>query len=607
MSRFTLKINPLNEASINMELLGLDIPERTHAHNPLVFYAQPKKVEKWIAGLPRAHLGETSRLIYKGLSELNRLIVPAEQRSSVLELFLEPTEYIIRELKKHYLEQSFPLSSKNHKISILVLKILQELAIAYKTVVETELADKGKSFNQYRIALAIHRAMEQTNAILLHSYQTYTPHPDNIWLELHKLYQFSLDNNLHLIPIHHTRNSKDLDQNIEEMYKEILLFALVNPYQLTQNDIEFINRSLHRWTPFCALTNLVFSEISTSLFTVNLDQDEPPSYHTSGTTYNGNYLVLDTTTLANKIHDALAVAKNQNSTDSVKDDLEGLSSDTLRRIMLSWGLLSKRNFKRHNVSSQVHITLGITETHLFLSQRDSSDNTPSTISNRAIFNSKATEDSGILLDVWDFSSAGSRNKTQVISSNMEGSQHSQQQLSQDSQENGSHFFKITNESAGGYCLLWKPRTAGSLKVGNLLCIHQSTSENDTADYNICVVRWMKTIGDLMALGVEILTAFAQATSTKLLDDDGTYVEFTASLLLPALPSIKRPATLLTSTLYRSGDTLLLRTHNGEKKIKLANILQTATTFKQFQFSEFSEQNIKNTEEPDDFEAIWSSL
>ena len=43
-------------------------------------------IKRWLSGLPKANLGETARLLYQAMRELNQLRTPAQTRLQMLEL-----------------------------------------------------------------------------------------------------------------------------------------------------------------------------------------------------------------------------------------------------------------------------------------------------------------------------------------------------------------------------------------------------------------------------------------------------------------------------------------------------------------------------------------
>jgi hypothetical protein len=581
--------------------LGLAIPDQIYPSGPS-FNADPRKVEHWLDSLPKAHIGETSRLVYNAIVELNHLELSTQHRHEVLELFSQTIDYVVSSLKKYYVGQSFPLSQKKYKIAKLARELLTEYATGYKIVIETLLGQGLAGATDHNLLTAsICRTLQYHRAILLNAYLIYSASPENLWAETHKLYRYSYTSDIHLTPVESTIFTEQ-QHTIDSLYKEILLLALVNPYQLAQEEIEKIAQTLPFWTPYCTLTNLEDPDHPPGLFAVNLELDEPPAYFAYCSTNPYDCLILDTTELAAQLRELLTITDSGGRPEHFAPALRAMSISTLKRVLMSWGLLSKRNFRRRGKSSEVLITLGLTATHRFVRQMqvagghgNGNDQYHPDYHSEPVI---GADGSGLYPDIWDFDDEHDT-RMGIASRTKNRSDASQTaQLLKDAQQ-----FNITNESAGGYCLLWQQSEFDSLKVGDLVCIHHSRAVD--GDYNICVIRWMKSINHVMVLGVEVLSPYAEAVGAKLADESNKASDYFGSLLLPQIHAVKRPVTLITPTLFRTGDVLRLKTHAGEQTIRLTQLQQTTKTFKQFQFVNVGAQT--TTEDNSDFESIWASL
>src|SRR5450830_1833504 len=97
--------------------------------------ATPRDLKRWIAGLPKANLGETARLLYQGLGELNLLLTPSENRLQLLELLRPEVYYVCKHLERHFLHQAIVLDERSRKIANLCQALQSHLAIGYKQIV----------------------------------------------------------------------------------------------------------------------------------------------------------------------------------------------------------------------------------------------------------------------------------------------------------------------------------------------------------------------------------------------------------------------------------------------------------------------------------------
>jgi len=123
--------------------MHLHVPNRTPPKNN-AFDSQPASVKRWIEALPMANIGQTTRLLYQALRDLNQQDIPQSQRFKSLELLGAPVAYVTGHMKKHYIGRSLPLAEKNLKIAYLSREITCTLATGYKILVMEQIAGVGK-------------------------------------------------------------------------------------------------------------------------------------------------------------------------------------------------------------------------------------------------------------------------------------------------------------------------------------------------------------------------------------------------------------------------------------------------------------------------------
>ena len=113
--------------------IGLRIPDQSPPKGQ-PFYLNEKGVSEWSESLPVANIGETSRQLFQALREFNRTLMPYKKRLMSAEKFREPVSYVGSSLSRHFVDVSFPLTEKAHKIAILNRELNSGLATAFKCV-----------------------------------------------------------------------------------------------------------------------------------------------------------------------------------------------------------------------------------------------------------------------------------------------------------------------------------------------------------------------------------------------------------------------------------------------------------------------------------------
>jgi len=560
--------------------MQLSVPNRT-APKSGSFDSNPASVKKWIDALPMANIGETTRLLFEALTDLNHQDIAAQQRFKTLELLYRPVRYVTERMKKHFVGQPLPPSPSSLKIAKLSREISHALATGYKVLVMEQIAGIGRKDRKLLVS-SIHRAIKQLSAVLLKAYQVYEPYPDSVWLEVHSLYRYAENNRLHKTRVAEEQAPGKKSSTITDIYKQILLLAL---------------------------------------------SDQPPSYLVlRDANENCRTLrVLTTRKLAEQLRKELADKRNTGP----GHHRHQVKNSTLRRLMLAWGVMPKRRFSRVKDQSQVVVAMGLSAIHYFVSGEvafnDASvthdchselgtDRRAKPLSDqRARFDAKVTrEREGKQPDVWemDYRLEGVAPPSSVEEAVARSAAGMQIDTSHCAQS-----WKMVNVSAGGYCLLWDNPEMTRAQVGELLGIREE-SDPDTFHWRLGVIRWLKYNDKRgLDLGVQMLSPGAVGIAARR-DKKGRdrKENYTRGLLLPEIASLQQPATLLLpSPPFKPGDTAIANCHGRDVRVRLTKLVENTGSFAQFQFTSLGEVSQPQVKKParaprsTDFDDVWELL
>jgi hypothetical protein len=553
------------------------------------FNGEPAEVKAWIERLSTAEVGQTSRLLFEALADLNQQDIPAQQRFEVLEMLREPVRFVTGHMEKYFVAQPLPLAPRNLLVAQLTREITHLLATGYKILVTEQLAGIGRSDRQLLIT-SIHRATTLLSAVLLKAYQVYEPYPDCAWLELHSLYRYAEEKRLHTAEVTDAYLRSRDTSTVADAYKQVLLLALACPYRLRQEEVTRIYEALEQWAPLARLRPL--DETASDLFVTDLNSDAPPTYlmlSEPGANRN-SYRALDTAPLAEQLESSEG-----------RNPAAGLDIETLRRLRLAWGMMPKRGYTRIKGSSHVTVSVGLRSVHYFVSGEAAFCAKPAPIrpcaeppasrgylgTNRPI--DDATLPTGISLPTHQATS-GPRIDTS----------HTAQS------------WKMLNISAGGYCLLRDNPEASRAQVGELLGIREQ-SDPDTFHWQLGVIRWLKCSDRPgVELGVQMLSPGAVAVAAR--PDRHNDGKYTPGLLLPANSTVQQEATLLLSSPpFRPGSTVITNCQGRRMRVRLTKLVENTGSFAQFQFISLGElgpdTGRDQTEDRNqlNFNDIWSFL
>jgi len=303
-----------------------------------------------------------------------------------------------------------------------------------------------------------------------------------------------------------------------------------------------------------------------------------------------------------------------------------LSHDLLRRLLIAWGIETKRGFPRKTKQEDVQVAVGLSAVHQYLShyhqqmQRTHKD----PFAQRAEFESSIVKNlSDENPDVWNlvFPSGEDVDLTKTVTEELTlaGEQHprsfSPPLFSPDKQQQqpdvslGS--WLIVNESASGYCLEYAEGNGTKAQVGELVGIRRQINKQSWK-WGIGVIRWMKfNTQHEMQLGIEMLNPDAAAIGLRTVASNGKDFSYQRTLLLPEIPAINQPAPLITAPVpWRVGNKLMLHILGKDVGIELSRLVQNTGLFAQFQFDflESDKPKQQRTEQDEqDFGQVWSSI
>ena len=585
--------------------LSLRIPQQTL--DSLSFADKHEKgISQWIAELPKANIGETARQLYKGLIELNQLIISPDRRLAMLELLRPQVHYVCSALSRYYLGQSIVLEDRPRKVANLSQSLQNHLATGYKIVVAQEGSMKSRDHAD-DLGLAIQRAIRALGGPLLRAYQLYCPVADGIWLEIHQLYQLARKRQLQHLSISDSESATGKGQSIEQAYLAIMLLGTARPNQMRQSSMARLFNVLEHWSSMVALV-----EPDTSLFVINPDMDCPPRYRSLVLEEDlTGSLGMDTRKLVDAIKQYLLDGQRSDSNSHLHMP-EGLGLELLQHVSESWGDLAERTFNRMPGRGEMRITIGMSATHFhiagtgftrFIKTEDS--NPFSDASQRARQEGWTTAfDVDQSLD-W----AGSMEQINYTSDNAEEDEDN-------AEDYPVYSLRIVNHSPGGFCLTWPREVPRQLQAGELLGIQEEPGQG----WSLAVVRWIRQVrGGGTQMGIELIAPHCTPCAIKLLRKTDAPSQYLRALLVPEVTAIDRPATLLTPRLpFQVNNKVMLLLGDQELRAQLGQRISATGSFSQFEHhllgAELNPDRKADAGSPglslvaeDDFDSLWKSL
>ena len=600
----------MDKQSPHLQLLRVPTPSK----QSLSFCdGSPRDLKRWIAGLPKANIGETARQLYQSLVELNQLLTPSENRLQLLELLRPEVNFVCQHLERHFLNQAIVLDERPRKVANLCQALQNHLAVGYKLIISRAMTRSGKDRDQL-LAIALQRASHSLCSPLIRASQLYCPVPEGLWLELHQLYQIALEQRLQRQVIRDPLARHTQGLSTEQTYVTALLLGCARTNQMRQSGIARLAEALEPWS---ALIKLQPGDQPGSLFVLAPQVDGPPRYRSlyqSGELHN--LLGIDTQPLVDALKEYLELPEDQRSKSRLLIP-EGISLDLLQHVAAAWGDIAERTFQRTPGQGNLTLCIGMTALHFFLSGgRSFAEMLKRPVEVGAAVFKPATGEP----DVWSNAFDAQRNAADEI--HFEEIQYTKVTPGEQAQpeSNGESYptypLAIVNHSPGGYCLSWPKEVPSQLQAGELLGVQDTPNQA----WSVAIVRWIRQVrGGGTQMGIELIAPHAQPCGLQLLRKAEQSSQYLRALLLPEISAISRPASLITPRLpFQEGSKVLINDQGEEHRAVLMRKQVSSGSFSQFEYRRVGDDEgaagkpvtASQSEKPageEDFDSLWKSL
>ncbi|MFV1982446.1 MAG: hypothetical protein ACC657_02810 [Thiohalomonadales bacterium] len=603
--------------------IGLQIPDREKATKNS-FDTRPKNVESWVDALPRASVGRCAELIFNLLTEVNALDVRYKDRVYLLESLRDPVQYVSQAMQKHFIGARFPLPKKSQNIAHATRKIYNLMAIGYKIAIEDQIKSTLFLKDKSLLSTNIHRSMSYLSRVLLTTYQVYAPLPRNIWLDLNKLYGYAEQEKLHRNQISDVQHQYIKKTSVAGEYLRILLLSLAAPNRLHHGEVDHVYVNLERWMRFTKLSKIIENDDVSYDFVVNCSSDKPPCHFSLNKEVNSKCVrVFNTDVLTQELYDELQLSEEivSKTLVTIKMPTAKLSHDLLRRLIVSWGSIQERKFGRVESNATVSVSIGLSAVHQIITL-DYKNNLPVDILNldeasvehdlasQSNFAGKDVidvKDTG--RDIWDSVYEKHAIEYKETKSNKTENKVTTYEQSQD--------WLISNYSEGGFNLKNLKENSNNVQVGELIAFKMSTKDNNEAQWQVGIIRWMRTIGrEGVEIGGEFIGLSAIPVGVSLLVDDIETKQLQRALLIPEIKSSNQENSLVTFlSNYRIGAAINIQINKSKLSVKLIRESDDIGLYQQFQYELMNAKRTIETEDsekkenPDnkDLDDVWSIL
>lgn len=536
-----------------------------------------KFAREWLQTLPFADSTEAARELYQALYTLNRLELDPSRRMELMGLYESPVATARTSLAAPLRLTSFPLGERKTLLSRYARLLAWEMANGYKCALHDFAGARFGFGRKQHFPRLAQRAAYYLGETLIYSYQVYAPYPPHVWRDLHELYRFAESNGWQEEPGEALPGETGSGRSLSSLYRASLLLFLARPYQMLQNECLLVEQLLREWSGRANLSRDIRAVDAAGSFLVDLGADAPPIPWRSDRAHVDN-LGLRLLNAGELLGDLKTYVSRLNKGESVQalgiavDCLEAACHDLFKRLTRAWGMTAARQHTRLKRRGFVSVCAGLGAAHFFMN-----DQKP--------FESPAAPTEGV--DPPQNESGAGRVAPSRTTKSAPASGEEGDAAGPDVARSGqaSDLYRVDRWQVGdigprGLLLI---RPAGSVvhvRVGEVLGVQRV---DQMGQWSVAAVRWLKNLDNgRLEMGIEYLAPAARPVAVRA---SSTGARFGPALLLPAMESLKRPATLLVErgTFQPHTDVEVLEDASGMRRARPLQLIDRTGAFEQIVF------------------------
>ena len=477
-------------------------------------FTDAKSCAQWLQGLPLIDVGLAHGRLLGELEELNGFEMPAGERIKVLELLREAVLFVQSEQSRKFSGKPVPLTMQERELFLNVIDLWNAFALGWQHCLENLVQGTGGVSGQ--AAIICQRSMWSLGLVLCEHYKVYQEFSAGQWRRLNQVFAFAESSGVTGQIVTHPTTKSAAGSSCAETFAQIQLFALANPNEHTPRQQALIAHWTERWAKKVKFSAVPQKDSAGTSLGIDLESDASACRSAKA---DGRIIYLETLAVGKSLRKRMTALKAGETPESLNlgpELTEGLAAQMMVTLHQQWCEdKTARQIPRRNVSEHAQVCAGLAATYYFITGRpfDTQSGTATLtwqqrehfetfgqLSTRA--NDKYAVTHGFALERW----------------------------------------RILDESLSGH-RLERPPDCGTGRF-----LHQqllAVRPMDAPLFSLCSVRWISlSENQTLRLGTRTMPGLAKGIAARLGGLNLYSEKFLPALMLPALPALRSPATLI---------------------------------------------------------------
>jgi hypothetical protein len=491
-------------------MLTLPLEPTDDLANPA--FKNPAACEQWLSQLQFTNLHAVHSLLRTQLDEFNRFPLRVLDRLNTLEKLRETVATVQTEYAKKLIAKKLPLSDEEFAIFTSIIGLWQGMLTGYQRCLQ-DFMEGDTQLAKYGVLLC-HRLLLYGSLQIIEHLRSGYEFDGTLWQQLHALYAFTEGNGLHHEKINDALHGTGQATSCHTLYAKILLTCYAKPAELSRAQLHLLNRWLTQWTDVITIERRCsMSKGDAPPLAVDLSSNKglQDLQHVTQSDHL-RYLAMVPLSKLLRVKSILLQQGQAPQQLELGNDFYGVDCTAfLNQLLRLWcDGSSDRSAERHNVAISAKLASGFDLICSFIANKPFRSSAPASTAdfaaNKQIATTGRTFSGTNLPDIGQLDS-----------------------------------WTIENESILGARLLRENK--GGERIGNNELIALRTREANA--FMLGTISWRSvTLSGQLQMGVQYLPGVAQAVTLKYADAGPASGKSVPALLLPAMPALKIPASLI---------------------------------------------------------------
>lgn len=242
----------------------------------------PRQLKQWIESLPLSDVRETVTQLHRALASQDLPQLDHEDRIDLLETYRNLADEILMSYDDVTL-RTLPLEPEQRGLlSQSIADLFLALSHAYQIAIENAVAAQETPDQSDTLLLATYRAMEYLALAALYSCKLRADIPAVVWSTSKRLYLFADEHGVGDTKIRKA-TGHTVTPTIGTVFKQLLLFAIADPYRWPSADVHELFLGLETCAPLVSLSSDISSP-GAFVYRIEMENDAPPHLPTTDIT-----------------------------------------------------------------------------------------------------------------------------------------------------------------------------------------------------------------------------------------------------------------------------------------------------------------------------------